>query len=68
MTYREKIQQMIKLINSVYDDAEWMRDLATEEEKVYWNEIRKIFYSAGDPLNKLDNRLPAFRAQMEIDS
>jgi hypothetical protein len=32
------------------------------------NEIRKIFYSAGDPLNKLDNRLPAFRAQMEIDS
>lgn len=66
MTYRQKIQELIKKIDSVYDEAEGLRDFATLEEKQYWNEIRKIFYSASAPLSKLDNSLSSSRAQMEI--
>ena len=66
MTYREKIQQLIKTIQSIYDDAEWLRDIATEEEKHYWNEVRRIFYSADEPLSKLDNKLSQSRSDMEI--
>ena len=33
MTYREKIQELEQKIQSIYDDAEWLRDTATEEEK-----------------------------------
>ena len=43
MTYREKIQELEQKIQSIYDDAEWLRDTATEEEKKYWNDIRRIF-------------------------
>lgn len=66
MTYREKIQQLLETIQSIYDDAEWLRDIATEEEKSYWNEVRRIFYSADEPLRKLDNKLTRSRADMEI--
>lgn len=66
MTYREKIQELIKRIDSVYDDAEWLRDMATEEEKDYWNKTRGIFYEAGAPLRKLDNSLSQSRANCKI--
>ena len=66
MTYREKIQQFIRTIQSIYDDAEWLRDIATEDEKPYWNEVRRIFYSADEPLRKLDNNISRSRADMEI--
>jgi hypothetical protein len=66
MTYRGKIQEMIKQISSIYDDAEWLRDIATEEEKKHWNEVRRIFYDADRPLRKLDNSLNDNRASMEI--
>ena len=66
MTYREKIQQLIKTIQGIYDEAEWLRDIATEEEKPYWNEIRRIFYSADKPLRKLDNKITQGRADIEI--
>lgn len=66
MIYREKIQQLIKIIQSIYDDAEWLRDIATEEEKPYWNEVRRIFYSADEPLRKLDNKITQSRADMEL--
>lgn len=66
MTYREKIQQLIKTIQGIYDDAEWLRDIATEDEKPYWNEVRRIFYSADEPLRKLDNDISHSRADMEI--
>lgn len=65
MTYRGKIQQLIKTIQSIYDDAEWLRDIASEDEKPYWNEVRRIFYSADEPLRKLDNDIPQSRADME---
>lgn len=66
MTYREKIQEMIKTIESIYTDAEWLRDIATEEEKIHWNQVRKIFYDADNPLRKLDRSLSLGRAQQEI--
>lgn len=57
MTYREKIQNMIDQINQLYEDAEGLRDMATSEEKQYWNDHRRIFYDAAQPLRKLDNIL-----------
>ena len=55
MTYREKMQHLIKTIQSIYDDAEWLRDIATEEEKPFWNEVRRIFYSADEPRKTFDH-------------
>jgi hypothetical protein len=68
MTYRKKIQNMIKMIDSIYDDAEILRDIATEDEKIYWNELRKIFNYAGAPLSKLDNSLHQNRADLDISN
>ena len=66
MTYREKIQELEQKIQSIYDDAEWLRDNATEEEKKYWNDIRRIFYDADQPLRKLDNSLFQSRANRSV--
>ena len=66
MTYREKIQELSKKIESIYDDAEWLRDVATFEEEKYWNDIRRIFYDANKPLRQLDNSLSQNRANMPI--
>ena len=66
MTYRNKIQDLIKMIDTIYDDAEVLRDISTDDEKIYWNEIRKIFYSAGAPLSKLDNSLNPNRASLDL--
>ncbi len=66
MTYREKIQELSKKVESIYDDAEWLRDVATLEEKKYWNEVRRIFYDADQPLRKLDNSLSQSRAGMVL--
>ena len=66
MTYREKIQELNQKIQSIYNDAEWLRDMATEEEKKYWNDIRRIFYDADQPLRKLDHSLTQSRAGMVL--
>jgi hypothetical protein len=34
MTYRNKIQDLIKMIDTIYDDAEILRDIATDDEKL----------------------------------
>lgn len=67
MTYGEKIQGMIDQINKLYTDAEWLRDLATLEEKQYWNAHRKLFYDADAPLRKLNHSLSDNRASTNID-
>lgn len=67
MTYREKIQKMIAQINELYEDAEWLRDIATMEEKEHWNYHRRIFYDASAPLRKLDNSLTQNRANTKIN-
>ena len=66
MTYREKIQELKQKIQSIYDDAEWLRDTATEDEKKYWNDIRRIFYDADKPLRHLDHSLSQSRAGMVL--
>lgn len=66
MTYREKIQSIIKQIETVYDDAECLRDFATEDEKKHWNELRRIFYDADAPMRKLNNSLSQNRANTKI--
>lgn len=66
MTYGEKIEELKKKISSTYDDAEWLRDVATEEEKKYWNDLRRIFYDADAPLRNLRSMLPRDRADMEL--
>ena len=66
MTYREKIEELAKKIQSIYEDAEWLRDTATVEEKKYWNEVRRIFYDADKPLGQLDNSLSQSRASMNV--
>ena len=43
MTYREKIQQLIKTIQSIYDDAEWLRDIATEDESLIGMKLEEYF-------------------------
>jgi len=66
MTYREKIQELKQKIQSIYDDAEWLLDTATEDEKKYWNDIRRVFYNADQPLRKLDHSLSQSRAGMVL--
>ena len=67
MTYREKIQELVARIDSIYDECEGLRDMATDEEKSAWNDTRRIFYNAAKPLRKLDNQLTQSRATMLID-
>jgi predicted nuclease with TOPRIM domain len=66
MTYREKINELKTKLMEVYADAEWLRDVATEDEKKYWNELRGSLYSINTPLNRLDNGLSEARASMEV--
>lgn len=66
MTYRTKIEEMIRTINTLYEDAEWLRDYATEEEKIHWNSLRRILYDADAPLRKLNNSLSISRGSMKL--
>ena len=66
MTYGEKIQEMIAASRKIYEQAEYMRDIATLEEKKFWNDHRRIFYNAEDPMRKLLNSLDDDRFDMEI--
>lgn len=66
-TYRDQIQDLIEQINHIYDAAGNLRDFATEEEKQYWNAIRKMFYSeTAAPLRMLDNKLDKSRALQKM--
>jgi hypothetical protein len=67
MTLREKIQDMVAQLNNIYDDAEWLRDLATEDEKENWNQLRQVVPYASAPLQKLDNSLSDTRAKHQIN-
>lgn len=66
MTYREKIQEMIEQIDKLYDDAEWLRDVADEDEKRYLNKFREKFFDAGRPLRQLDYNISDKRASMIV--
>lgn len=57
LTYGEKVQEMIDQVNRLYEHAEGMRDLATGDEKEFWNTFRGVMYNAEDPLRKLRHGL-----------
>lgn len=61
-SFQAPVVKLITNINHIYEDCEWLRDCATEEEKEYWNKTRGIFYDADKHLRKLDNSLSEGRA------
>lgn len=67
MTYREKIQDMISQLRSVYTDSDWMRDHATQDEKEYWNQFRMAMQGVTLPLQRLDNSITDSRGAVPID-
>ena len=54
------------MISKIYDDAEWLRDSATEEEKKHWNDLRGIFYDADKPLRSLLRGMSENRFNTEL--
>jgi hypothetical protein len=66
MTYGEKIAEMKKTISTLYDDAEWLRDMATMEEKKFWNEFRGVIYDVDKPLKGLQRIISDSRDKTEI--
>lgn len=66
MTYREKIQLMIRHIDTIHDESEGMRDLATQDEQEFWNELRAILPKAISTLTKLDNSMTQEQANRKI--
>jgi hypothetical protein len=68
MTYRESIQELIRQIHHIYDAAEPLRDCAFRDQQKYWNDVRRIFYDAAQPLRKLDNELTATEATSKVSN
>ena len=66
MTYRDAIQIQIKALQDIYDHAEALRDVATEDEKEAWNNVRRLLPSVWGPLQKVDNRLSDQRAAYQL--
>lgn len=66
-TYRQAIQKKVKELDTVFDDAENLRDVpATEEEKQQWNLVRMHVGKAIDILNAIDNKLSAALANYQL--
>lgn len=65
-TYRDKIQELIETIESIYDDAGWLRDCAVNPEKNAWNTLRSKTREASSALRELDDLLPESRAKMTL--
>ena len=66
MTYREKIQEMIQNLQTMYDDVDGLRDEATMEEKKYWNALRGKLPDCWDILQKLDSSVSDKRASIQL--
>jgi hypothetical protein len=66
MTYGEKIDEMRKTIATLYDDSEWLRDMATMEKKKFWNEFREIVDKVDKPLRGLLQQMSEKREHREI--
>lgn len=62
MTYRERIQELIRDTWKVYDTAGGLRDFASTEEKEAYNNFRGSVNNAVQGLIKLDNALSKIRA------
>lgn len=57
MTYREAIQIQIKALQDIYDNAEGLRDIATEQDKEAFNNLRRYLPPLWQMLQKVDNNL-----------
>ena len=66
MTYGEKIDEMRQTIATLYDDAEWLRDRATGEEKKFWNEFREVIDDVDKPLRGLLRLISDSRYKTEL--
>ena len=66
LTYGKKIEELKGMISKIYDDAEWLRDCATIEEKKHWNELRGIFSDADKPLRNLLRDMSENRFNSEL--
>ena len=65
-TYREAIQRQQKALQEVYDNAEGLRDAATDEEKHIWNSIRGLMDTSVNILYRFDNSLSPERATTKL--
>jgi hypothetical protein len=66
MTYREAIQIQIKALQQLYDNAENLRDVATDEEKECFNALRRNLPALWSLLQGIDNRMPDSHAAYEL--
>ena len=66
ITYRQAIQRQQKALQEVYNNAEGLRDAATNEEKAAWNILRGLLDTAIGTMYKLDNSLKPGRAETKL--
>lgn len=66
MTYREAVQIQIQALQVIYDNAEGLRDAATEKEKDAWNLLRKNLRPLWGALQKVDNEMSDSRAAYQL--
>lgn len=65
-TYRELIQDIHAKLDSAYDLIGALRDAATDDEKIIFNESRGILGELARQWDRFDNRLPENRASMQL--
>ena len=65
-TYREAIQRQQKALQEVYDNAEGLRDAATDGEKLIWNSLRGLMDTGASMLYRFDNSLSPERAASKL--
>jgi len=56
-THRERLQDAIKKLNEVYDEAGYLRDHSTLEMQEEYNNVRKYLPSIWGFLQKIDDKL-----------
>ena len=65
-TYRQAIQSQQHALQKVYDNAEGLRDAATEEEKKSWNILRGLLDTAISTMYSLDNSVRPGRPEQTL--
>lgn len=68
MTYREKIKQMVQGLQNMYDEADALCDMATLEEKQYWDAFRTKLPDCWYILEKIDNSMADKRAAVSFEN
>lgn len=66
MTYREAIQIQIKALQELYDNANGLRDVATNDQKEVFNKMRSQLPDFWGRLQKIDNSLSDADASYQL--